>query len=189
MSSFGSLFKKLELTGVYTLNLSDEVSSELAAFGAALDMVCDELDEAYRESFIDTAQSYGLDRREMIIAGITSSELTPQQRRSIIKQRSLLGESDFTLDALRRLLDAFGVEYNITENPREQRIVIDAELPGFSQAMANVFEQSILEFVPAHLEAEIVYKGKRWSDLDDENLTFTQLDNRDYTWAQLDALY
>ena len=186
MNSYESLYEKTALTGVYDLNKSSAVCAELEAYAAVLDTVCAELEEMYRENFTATSQTYGLSRREEIVLGIVSYNFLPERRRSILAKKYLLTENDFTLGALEELLSSYGVQFGITENPQQQLIIVDAELDGMSETMKNAFAKSILDFLPAHLEGEVVYSGKRWSEIDADDRTFTQYDADDYTWSQID---
>lgn len=186
MNSYESLYEKTALTGVYDLSENSVVCAELYAFAAALDTVCTELEEMYRENFVTTAQSYGLSRREEMALGMVSQGFLTERRRSILAKKYLVTENDFTLSALEELLYAYGVRFGITENPAQLKIIIDAELDGMSETMKNAFVKSILDFLPAHLEGEVVYSGKRWSEIDTENRTFSQYDADNYTWDQLD---
>ncbi len=188
MNSYQSLKNKHALTGVYSLTDNSNVCAELASYAQALDLVCGELEEMYRECFVNTALDYGLSRREQLISAVTSHGLSVEQRREILCERLAVTSNDFTLAALEKLLSTFGADFSITESPQEQRMVIDTGLSQYTSASVNLFVKNIGDFVPAHLEVEIVYSGRRWNDIDSLDTTFEQLDAEDYTWAQIDAL-
>lgn len=188
MSSLESLKKKHALTGVYSVSDGSALCAELEAYAAALECAEEQLSQMYRECFAATAQSYGLSRREVLINGMASPELSDEKRRQLLLERLSVTSQDFTRKALERLLSAFGTQFSITENPSERRMVVDAELTNYPQEVAKRFVKTIEDFVPAYIETEIVYSGKRWSTVDGLDLTFAQMDALDYTWNTIDNL-
>ena len=78
MTSYESMRSKLLPLGLYRLAQGDVTDSELKAYAEGLDILFDALDEMERESFIPTAQSYGLSEREKFIFKETP-ELTVEE--------------------------------------------------------------------------------------------------------------
>ena len=86
MSSLESLKKKHALTGVYSVSDGSALCAELEAY-AALECAEEQLSQMYRECFAATAQSYGLSRREVLINGMASPELSDEKRRQLLLER------------------------------------------------------------------------------------------------------
>ena len=63
-NSYASMKAKLAPLGIYTLAEGSVTDCELKAYAAGIDRLFDTLDIAERESFIETAETYGLSERE-----------------------------------------------------------------------------------------------------------------------------
>ena len=49
-------------------------------------------------------------------------------------------------------------------------------------------KEEVEKIVPAHLEFQLVFNTLTWSELDARDKTFAQLDSDDLEWDQIDAL-
>ena len=76
-NSYASMKAKLAPLGIYTLAEGSVTDCELKAYAAGIDRLFDTLDIAERESFIETAETYGLSEREKF----ADKEKPPRMRR------------------------------------------------------------------------------------------------------------
>ena len=88
-NSYASMKAKLAPLGIYTLAEGSVTDCELKAYAAGIDRLFDTLDIAERESFIETAETYGLSEREKF-ADKEKPELPVNTRRELLL-RSLYG--------------------------------------------------------------------------------------------------
>lgn len=66
-SSYASMKAKLAPLGIYTAAEGSVTDCELKAYASGIDPLFDALEIAERESFIETAESYGLSEREKFL--------------------------------------------------------------------------------------------------------------------------
>ncbi len=187
MTSFESIATKLAPMGIYNLEEGSNIYTEISAYCSALDCHRKNIDEALRECFISSAESYGLDNREKIIGGIRT-DYPLEDRRKMLVLRKSMGENDFTLAGLKKLLDSIGVyDYRIEEIYELNEIAINIFGSYTPEDEAWITNQINL-MVPAHLACDVYLGGVRWSVLDIQDYTFRRIDSNNYTWTQFNSI-
>lgn len=187
MTACESMYKKMSPLKSYNLEEGSNVYNEISAYGAALDSFRELLDEFLRECFISSAESYGLENRELLVGEIRS-ELPVERRRSMLIARNLLGENDFTREGFDKFMSSFGVtNYEIVEMPTQLEISVHAG--GDYTAVEKIWiENQIKMMLPAHLDSTITFQNIDWADIDDNNLTFSEIDSKNYSWSYINNL-
>lgn len=185
MRSLESMIKKLLPLSVYNLKEGSINYAELSAFSEGLDLLRDTLDELLRESFINTAETWGIENLERL-SGSARDDLPLIKRREMLTERLSLSTADFTPKGFEKMLRLLGVEGEIEEYPEDMRIVIN--LSGHELATAQrewvVYQAEAL--LPAHLNFDVVFSGFNWKISDALNNTFGAMDNKGYCWKEID---
>lgn len=162
------------------------LSAELRAYADEIERLYRTLDEMIPERFLLTATGEGLRVYEEMF-GPERSALPAERRRELLKLRMDLGEGDFTPEGIRKALDSFDLEYVISEFPRYNKLNIIAQAD-YTPAEQAFIKREVEKILPTHLEAQLVFNTITWSGLDNRNRSFSQLDNDNLTWEQIDAL-
>lgn len=187
MGALNSILKRMTPLKIYKLTKTSNVYKEILTYSKELDLLTKDLDDLLEESFIHTAKSYGLNRREAVYTTPNES-LSAEKRRSMLIGRKKLGDSDFTYDAFQGALKSFGAEtFTIIEYPSWYLIV--AEIYGnYTEQEKNYIRNEAGKIIPAHQTLELYFNGPDWNAIEKKNYTFQTLDEKAYTWAQLDEL-
>ena len=185
MTTLDSMLRKLAPLNVYDLSETSCVYAELAAYAEALDAHRANLDEALRECFISSAESYGLDSREEVIGDIREN-YTAAERRQMLISRRCVSDNDFTPAAFDRLIKGLGAE-SCTMNEMPSDCMISVTLNGVLDTVDEAWiTNQIRLLMPAHLAVFVYLGGLTFLEIDSANVTFAVYDNADYTWAQLE---
>ncbi len=187
MSVLNTLIKRLSPVKLYTLDENSNTYMELCAFSAGLEILNEELDEILRESFYETAETYGLLRSERIW-GNTREDLPLATRRNMLTSRSSLNLNDFTLKGVEKIFKLLGVAGKLNEFPFQQRLSVDLTGSQFSKGEKSFIKSQVEALFPAHLDIDIVFEGLSWGGLESENLTFGQMEEKGYTWQEIDEM-
>ncbi len=187
MNSLESMINKLSPLGVYNLSDKSINFAELAAFSIGLDILRNTLDEILKESFVATAEDYGLENLERLV-GDVRSDLPLSKRRQMLTERLSLDCGDFTTDGFDSMLRLMGVEGDVEEYPFTQRIVLDVSGEIYNSAQREWIVSQTAELFPAHLEWDVVFAGFDWAESDRLNSTFAEIDSKGYVWKQIDYL-
>ncbi|MDD5952707.1 MAG: hypothetical protein PUC32_03515 [Oscillospiraceae bacterium] len=142
---------RLRETGLYTLDGTTLVDAELAAYAAGFAPLMASYDELCRELMVQTAESYGIDQREMLL-GNGFLYLPLETRRQMLLARLAMSGNDYTADALQRALDSVGIVSTITEQPSSDSILVKvtdvSRVSSKTQAAVKALAE---QFLPAHL--------------------------------------
>lgn len=158
MSNFLKLKKIHSLSGVYKVTAGSNIENELKAYSAGLDILTQALEEFERECFVDTACSYGLERRELM-SGAQRDDLPIDLRRQMLLCRSYFGESDFTLEGILKVFEILGIEGSVVENPTQNKMVLKVKTGGLKKGQRNWILSQVAQLLPAHLETETIFEG------------------------------
>ena len=162
------------------------IGYELKTYANEIERLYAELDAMFPERFITTAQDIGLRVYEEMFGPARDGE-DLDERREQLRLRMSLGEGDFTPAGIRKALDSFGLEYVIAEFPAMNRLNIIAQAD-YSKAEQAFISREVAKTVPAHLEFQMVFNTLMWSELDQRNKTFSQLDHDNLMWEEIDSL-
>lgn len=163
------------------------VAHELYTYAMMFDEHKAELLQMLDECFVDTAQSYGLAQRELIV-GAVRDDLTVAQRRNMLRLRESIDKSSFTVPKIKNALKSFGLEvFELYEYPSLYTVVVDAQ-GSFSTAQKAWIRSQVKKIMPAHLDAHVVFNGPSWNTSDSKNNSFYYIDSLNYTWETIDNL-
>ena len=138
------------------------------------------------QSWIALAESYGLESRERM-AGALRPELSLAARREMLLYRGAVTSNDFTRESIERALVAAGFRASVTEYGGNQNLyvncleLLDASITA-ERAMA-----AAAEFLPAHLGCDYDFSPLTWTWIEQKEWTFAQMDAKDLSWQQIDA--
>ena len=155
--------------------------------GSALDGVQDELELLEREALLDTAESFGLDRLESMLATppVTS---TPEGRRKALMALLRIGGDSFTLSAINNNLKGCGLNAEVSETNQpglvEVRFPDESGVPHSFEDLKSIIE----EILPCHLEIRYVFWCITWAKLEDRFLDWNSLEFQHYSWETLEGL-
>lgn len=171
--------------GIYKITENSNINYELRAYSVGLDILSDALAQLLREYFIPTAEDFGLSKRERLV-GAVRDDLGTEKRRDMLVKRSSFGAEDFTLSGMYKALGVLGIEGKITEYPKVNRVTIEVENKGLTKGKRNWIVSQIQMLFPAHLEADAVFSGFSWADIDSKGQSFSQMENTAKTWFEID---
>lgn len=170
---------------IYNIKEGSNIYAELSAYSVGLELLNNELEEIEKEAFISTAETYGLSLAEKLW-GRQRDDLSLEKRREMILKRSSFGYDDFTLEGIEKLLGFLGIDGEIQEYPQLHRITVTITDENLTDGQKNWILSQMLALFPAHLEADAVFAGFCWEDIESNNLTFDSMENCNMTWSQID---
>lgn len=187
MTAVESMIKKMSALKIYDISEDSEIYRELCCYSVALDEHRQMLQEVLDECFIATAVDYGITNRESI-SGNVKSEYSIEKRREMLHLRSSIGDNDFTLQGFDRIMKCLGVsDYQITERYNFFEIYIHIK-GDYSKVERKWIEKEINKILPAHIKGFIYFQGMSWKEIDNKNLTFSEMDEKDYKWSYINNL-
>ena len=156
MKSLVSMKQKLEPLGLYDLSGSGEVDCELKAYAEGLDTLFDTLDELQRENFIQTAESFGLSRRESFEIR-ERAELPVQERRESLMYYERTVITGLTDSEFAEFLERIGLtDYTLSVNHSRGSMnlrIADSKTDGEKA----LIEKQIRAEIPTHMRLDITY--------------------------------
>ncbi len=156
MDSFTSMKSKLEATGLYSVVPGTNIYAELKAYAAGLDVLFETLDVMLRELFIDTAETWGIDNRELLLGRI-KDDCTLEKRREMLKIYEQMMGGKCTLEAFNMVLKGYGLNnFEIAELPIRNRVTINVN-ESVSDEQKSVIEERIAADFPSHLYVAVTY--------------------------------
>ena len=180
-----SIKRAIGAVGIYDVT-APGLNAELRAYADELERLYAFLSAILPERFISTAGDEGLGAFERLF-GPARSGMSLSERRERLQKRFSLGGGSFTLSGIRQALDSFGLSYVIDEHPAYSRLNIIAQAD-YTKAEQAFIAAEVGKIIPAHIEYQMVFNTLTWSELDARNKSFSQLDNDNLTWEQIDAL-
>lgn len=179
MGYCGYLQQLLRPLGVYRLEEGSFSGGELAALGAALDLVWETMQDAHDQSLITTAGDAGLSRWEALLPWRSAAKTLPE-RRAAVAGCCGIREDGITLAAMNQALAACGLTVQVREG--QKKGTVEVWFPGLlgePAALAQI--QAVAEqILPCHLEAVYRFSYCPWQTLEDLGLTWGQLEGQ--TW-------
>ncbi len=173
----------LTQTGLYT-GQDTIFSAEMASYAVGLQLLHEAIEKLRQNIFVLTADADGLTNFENLFRCTPSSD-TEESRRAMLLQRGSVTLTDYTRAALEKMLLAAGIEGGIVENFQDGLYVNVLGLLGISQKTA---ESEARRFMPAHLPCVFDFGVNTWDAVDARDLTFTMMDIKNLTWAQIDTI-
>ncbi len=177
--------KALDGTALYDVS-KPNINYELMTYKMVLDELNTKIVTLSNECFIETASSFGLENRELVI-GAVRDDLTLDKRRQMLKRRELINSTCFTLSKIKESLLSFGLDFELYEYPSLHEIVIIAT-DDYTKEQEAWIRSQVSKIMPAHQQVHVVFGGPTWSEIDNNNNSFLHMDNRGLTWESIDNL-
>lgn len=150
MGAYDSMKRQLLPTGLYTLDGTTAVDSELQAYAAGLDAVCSEFQELQGESFLPTASGYGLELKERAFALLAAGDTSA--RRAALTTLGSVGRQSGTKEKIEQAFSALGLDVTLLEDPANLKITARFNsMPACGETEA---QKKLEIFSPAHLTVE-----------------------------------
>ncbi len=145
---------KLNAVGIYSIDENSNISKELVACAEGLDGLFDNLNAMTKEYYIETAEDYGILRREKFLGKEKTEYSTVKRREMLELQEQNMGEK-CTIDAFSDILKSCGLtQFSFTESPSTFKLSININDTLTNEQKKIVTERINLEF-PLHLNIEI----------------------------------
>ena len=146
--------RRLRETGVYKADGTTLVDAELAAYQAGLQPVLEAYETLWRELFVSTAESFGIENKEHLV-GCAKGDVSLARRREMLLHHLSVGESDFTVRSLESALACVGITATIAEVPQEGKLrVVVTDLSGMAEPTQENARALAERFLPVHLAVE-----------------------------------
>lgn len=183
MTVFETMKAALAPIGVYGDD-TPVLDAELYACSSEIERMYAELDAMFKERFISTAEDIGLSEYEKLFGPVRSGE-SASHRREMLLLRMNLGGGDFTPAGIRKALDSLDLHYTVSEYPTMSclNIVATGDYTAAEQAFIS---REVSQIVPAHLKFQLSFNSLTWDQIDAADERFSDYDNDDLTWQQLD---
>lgn len=150
MGSYDSMKEKLNAVGIYSIDENSNISKELSAYSEGLDSLFENLDIMTKEYFIETAEDFGIERREKFLGKEKEEYSTEKRREMLMLQEQNMG-GKCTPDAFCDILRSCGLtDFTFTELPSSFRLSITINDTLSPEQKKIVTERINLEF-PLHL--------------------------------------
>lgn len=184
MSYWQQLKELLAPLGVYDWEGSFQ-RGELVALGAALDECDENLEEIQREMQLMTAQDWGLDEVKSLLWRSPPAQGVEQMRLALAALLRI-GDSSFTLQAIRDNIVGCGVDARVEETGSPGRVTVS--FPGVAGIPDDFPEAEtiIMDILPCHLEVLFDFWYMLWRELESQFLTWKALEAKGLTWKTLE---
>ena len=173
----------LQPLGVYDLE-DGAGAAEIESLGGVLDFADDMTIELEAESNPATAEGYGLEEYERMLAfGTVRNGI--ENRRSAVMGLLRIDDMSFTEDSLNSTLSGCGINAAVHETA--EKYVVEVTFPderGVPEDFESIRER-LLKILPCHLDVRFVYVYPSWSDIELLG-TWRQIEEAGYTWAVLE---
>ena len=176
------LIRLLAPLGLYDLRAPHN-GGELAALGGELDSVSGLVELVERESLLATAESEGLDRREVLFAHKPAA-VTQGDRREAIAALLRISEDSLTPEAINDTLTGCGIRAKAEETAEGLRVIFPktAGIPADFEQIQSI----ILDILPCHLEVEFYFRYLTWAECEAAGMTWASVEAAGHTWASFE---
>lgn len=153
---------------------------ELAALGGELDSVSGLVELVERESLLATAESEGLDRREVLFAHKPAA-VTQGDRREAIAALLRISEDSLTSEAINDTLTGCGIRARAEEKADGSLRVVFPRTAGVPAEFDQI-RKIILDILPCHLEVEFYFRYLTWAECEAAEYTWDEVETAQHTW-------
>ena len=160
---------------------------ELEALGEALDGAGAALEEIQREMLVSTAQDWGLEAIESLLARRPVAPSLDRRREALAALLRIGGDS-FTLAAINDNLKGCGINAVAEETGTAGQVTVSfPDVPGIPEGFEEM--RAIIESIlPAHLGIEYVYWYITWALMEERFDTWGDIEALAPTWEELEKL-
>lgn len=162
---------------------TDEMQVICEAAGEVIDSLNRCIAETADSCFIKTASGAGLQRWEKILDVSSPLDSTEQSRREALSAK-LISKPPINAAVLKNIIETYmGVEADI----ETVQYLIKVSYRGESKVadLAPMFA-TVYELIPADMLLEISYRYLIWQELDSQQLSFEQLDEKEICWSEFE---
>lgn len=178
------LMELLYPLGVYDLSPGTINRGELAAYGRELDGAREILDIISREMNLTTAESFGLD----FVEGMLAYRLPAQPlkwRRQALAALLRIGGDSFTLDAINDALKSCGVNVQVMEETRPAYVTVYfPDVQGVPENLERL-QTLVEELLPCHLGIGYAFWNVLWSQLEQNWNDWNQAEGSKLSWRRI----
>jgi len=166
--------------GVYT-------AGELACEGKQLDDVSASLDELEREAFLDTAQTWGLDKIESLLTRRPVATSLQSRRAALAALLRISGDS-FTLNAINDNLKGCGLNAVVQETNDPSVVEVRfPDVPGIPDSF-DTLQKIIEDILPCHLQINYIFWFITWQQMESRFSIWKNIEAGNYDWENLEKL-
>ena len=185
--SYGDYLKAmLQPLGIF--DLEDSINgAELESWGGALDACEAHLNETETEMSLITAEDFGLTRILALLKYKPVYEDAEGLRTALIALLQI-GNGSFTLAAVNAALAGCGVSAVISETDEHYVVAVDFPDLYYHQSDLIRMIRIIESIVPCHLKIEYSIESTTWEWLEEQALTWGDLDDGSQTWLYVMVL-
>ncbi|NCC87424.1 MAG: DUF2313 domain-containing protein [Clostridia bacterium] len=159
--------------GIYNTDSSTTLNAELCAYACGINLVKAQTQKLLEEGFVQTAQDFGLELREDMLA-ISPNQTLELRREEIVEKLSTVS-GQWSLPKVKSEIEQTGFDGSILENFEEQRLTIGFTSPETAtlEDLSTVYK-TIRPIMPAHLEVRSNIEPISWDVFDtlDENFAY-----------------
>ena len=185
-NSIASCYALLRPLRLYSLSGETLVDAELMAYDAGFSIIESRLTTLYNEAFIQTAEGYGLSRREQMLQLWQRPQSNITKRRELLIYRIAVAPNDYTLEGIISSVKAAGLNAHVLEDIPNGRIKIIED--GFISDFENIdaVKDEVRYMLPAHLDADFEIGNFTWEQFEASGVSFDNFNAKDITWAKFD---
>lgn len=163
------------------------IAGELAGEGSALDGVEKTLSLLEREGFLDTAESWGLEKLESLLVRRPVAD-TPEGRRKALAALLRIGGDSFTLHAVNDNLKGCGLNAVASETADSSVVEVRfPDVPGIPDEFEEL-QKIIEDILPCHLQVDYVYWYINWAMVEEKFSAWEEIEVGGYTWERMEKL-
>lgn len=164
MTAYERMTAALEATGLYHFADSPRMAAEMAAYGAALDTLYQQLREILYGAFLDEEDNLYAARQERLFGFSRTRQLLEpldvalrQQKIAAMKKRLSITNEDFNAAGIQKALESYGLTVTLKESPATGQVAVtvtaDAGLLGTEAEKCAVIQ----DLMPAHVTAAVTF--------------------------------
>lgn len=179
------MVRAFEPIGQYNITNNSLIAKELSCYAAEFDSISTEINRVIRECLVITAENVGLEFYEKIV-GSPRDDLSTGLRREMLVALMNLGVNDYTLSGILRFFQSLNFDCNILERPHIFDLYITPVGGTYTDTQRRYIISRAKDFLPCHLSFTIDFRQIAWSDYDNSNRTFAQIDAMNLSWEQFE---
>lgn len=186
-TSLIGMIRLMQPLRLYSLREDSLVYLELLSYAKGFELLYERLGELYQEAFLQTAEEFGLSKREELMNFPANGKLPLETRRELLRYTISMAPRDYNLEGMENGLRSIGLDAQIQEQGEEKiSIVSNGFLGNFISY--DRLKRDALRILPAHLEVEFEFGSFTWEKFETKDWDFDQFDNRDFTWDEFEVV-